>query len=216
MEPTAIGASSQLRPAQGTWGQLRGLFDEAWDRTRRRRRWLLAAAITAAVALVVGVVAATQHDGQNTGPGRRAVAAQPALLALPRAPGIGVACPAANSIACDRVGIQVAISLADAPVRLVATVGGRSVELHKSWQLVVGRNHRTSPCTTGRSCEIYYTGYLQPAGLLDGALKVQPDKGRYRWYGRHPVTRTLRLRASYHGGRVAETTRQVPLAAGWG
>lgn len=158
-------------------------------------------------AVIVAVVVATKH---HTGPRRISALPPPAVLALPRAPGIGVACAGApNSIACDRVGIAAWVSTTpDRPARLVATIGGRSVDLHD----------RTDAgfCASKRPCLRFYTGYLQHAGLLDGELKVHPDQGRYRWYGRRPVTGTLRLRATYPNGGTAQTTRRVPLAPGWG
>ena len=87
---------------------------------------------------------------------------------------MGVACPEANSIACDRIGI--AVWLDSAPQRLVASVGGRSVALRDAH----------IRCGADSSCPRLYQAMLQPAGLLDGALKVTPDEGRYRWLGRHP------------------------------
>lgn len=205
--PTAGHANRRHRSAAMAWEHLRGLFDEAWDRTRRRRRWTLAVLITGAAVLVAVVATPTRN---NAAPGRKPATPPPAALALPRAPGIGVACPGKpNSIACDRVGIAAWVSTTpDRPSRLVASIAGMSVELHD----------RTDGafCASRRPCSHLYTGYLQHAGLLDGALKVHPDQGRYRWYGRHPVTGTLRLRATYHNGGTAQTTRRVPLAPGWG
>jgi hypothetical protein len=187
---------------------LLGLFEEAWDRTRRRRRWFVAAAIVAA-AIVAGVVATTQRDSGGR-PRRVPATSHPAVLSLPRAPGIGVACPGApNNIACDRVGIEVWVSTTPAlPAHLVATIGDKSVELHDRTDAAY--------CASKRTCSHFYTGYLQHAGLLNGVLKVQPDQGRYRWYGRHPVTGTLRLVATYRDGRTVRTTRRVALGPGWG
>lgn len=123
---------------------------------------------------------------------------------------MGVACPRApNSIACDRIGIAVWVSVTPAhPIHLVATIGARSIELHNRTDAAY--------CASKRHCQAFYTGYMTHAGLLDGALKVHPDQGRYHWYGRHPVTGTLRLRATYPDGKTAQTTRRAPLGAGWG
>jgi hypothetical protein len=189
-------------------GRLAALFDEAWGRTRRRRR-RLAVLIGAVAAVATGVVLTTARHGPPTAgaPGARA----PLPLVLPKPPGMGVACPRApNSIACDRLAIGVFMTTA--PRRLVATAGGRSVVLRD----------QTTTCPAGPSCAQpyrgphFYTGYPQPAGLIDGALRVTPDAGRYRWYGRHPLTATLRITATYADGTTATTTRRVPLAAGWG
>jgi hypothetical protein len=178
--------------------RLRALFDEAWRRTRRRRL-LVAATLVAAVAVAVAVAVA-QSAGDRSVP----AAAPPATLALPRDPGMGVACPEANGIACDRIGI--AVWLDSAPRRLVARVGGRSVVLRDAH----------IRCGADASCPRLYQAMLQPAGLLDGALKVTPDEGRYRWLGRHPVVGTLTVTATYRDGSRAVATRRVPLAPGWG
>jgi hypothetical protein len=178
--------------------RLRALFDEAWRRTRRRRL-LVAATLVAAVAVAVAVAVA-QSAGDRSVP----AAAPPATLALPRDPGMGVACPEPNSIACDRIGI--AVWLDSAPRRLVARVGGRSVVLRDAH----------IRCGADASCPRLYQAMLQPAGLLDGARKVTPDEGRYRWLGRHPVVGTLTVTATYRDGSRAVATRRVPLAPGWG
>ncbi len=59
-------------------------------------------------------------------------------------------------------------------------------------------------------------GYLQPAGLLDGPLKVTPDRGRYGWEGRHPENATLRIAIRGTDGRRAEAVVTVALRPGWG
>lgn len=38
-----------------------------------------------------------------------------------------------------------------------------------------------------------WEGFLQPAGLIDGPLKVRPDRGRYYWIGTTPVSGHVRL-----------------------
>jgi hypothetical protein len=183
-------------PSPGFADRLRALFDEAWRRARRRRL-LVAATLIAAVVVAVAVA-------QSTGDRSIPVAPPPAALALPRDPGMGVACPEANSIACDRIGI--AVWLDSDPQRLVARVGGRSVALRDAH----------IRCAADRSCPRLYQAMLQPAGLLDGALKVTPDEGRYRWLGQHPVEGTLTITATYRDGSRAVATRRVPLAPGWG
>jgi hypothetical protein len=184
--------------------RLRALFDEAWTRARRRRRWSIA--VVATIVLASVVLVATRNPDHATLAGRPPVAPHAAVLVLPRAPGMGVACPGApNSIACDRIGL--AVWLRAAPAHLVASIGRRSVVL---------RDRHIALCAPRRPCGVYYTGYLQPAGLLNGALAVRPDRGRYYWAGGHPVTGKLHLVATYRDGRTAQTTRRVPLSPGWG
>ena len=134
-----------------------------------------------------------------------AVAAAPAAGApalLPRRPYLGVACPQANSIRCDRVGLAVWVSRGAAAVTVTATVDGRRLALHRAW-----REHR------GR----VWTGFLHPAGLLgDGPLHVTPDRGRYFWAGRHPTTARVAVRVRAPGGAVRVRSLCVPLMAGWG
>jgi hypothetical protein len=109
---------------------------------------------------------------------------------------MGVSCPTPNSIRCDRVGLAV-WSPSRFP-RLEATIAGRPVTL-------------TRKAVTRRLN--YYEGFLTPAGLLDGGLRVRPDGGRYRWTGRHPRAATVVLVAP---GRRRWVKRRVYLAAGWG
>jgi hypothetical protein len=118
---------------------------------------------------------------------------------LSRAPEVGVACPRANSIACDRVGL--AVWLKRPADRVTATIDGRPLRLH------AGR-------PDGR--EAWYQGFLQPAGLLDGALKVTPDRGRLHWQGRHPKDARLRIVIRRASGATDRASLTVPLRAGWG
>ena len=157
-----------------------------------------AAACWSPAALIVAVaVAVAVAVGLSAGDPPAPVAPPPAAaLALPKDPGMGVACPEANSIACDRIGI--AVWLDSEPQRLVARVGGRSVVLRDTH----------IRCGADTSCPRFYQAMLQPAGLLDGALKVTPDEGRYRWLGRHPVVGTLTITATYRDGSRAVATRR--------
>jgi hypothetical protein len=58
----------------------------------------------------------------------------------------------------------------------------------------------------------YYSGFLQPAGLIDGALRVIPDGGRMHWTGVHPRWVTVTIRAK----GFAPLQRRVELSPGWG
>ena len=118
---------------------------------------------------------------------------------LSRAPYLGVACPEANSLACDRVGL--AVWLRRPGARVTATINGRPLRLH------AGRRD-------GRAA--WYRGYLQPAGLLDGPLKVTPDRGRHFWQGSHPKDAFVRIEIRRASGEVDGVSLSVPLRAGWG
>jgi hypothetical protein len=61
-----------------------------------------------------------------------------------------------------------------------------------------------------------FAGFLQPAGMLSGPLKVRPDRGRYWWAGAHPTSARVRIVVSYPDGRGASVTTTVLLRAGWG
>jgi hypothetical protein len=118
---------------------------------------------------------------------------------LSREPDVGVACPRANSFACDRVGLALWLSV---PARRVtATIDGRALALRPSrW----------------RNKQAPWIGYLQPAGLLDGELQVTPDRGRDHWEGRHPKSARVVVRLTRPDGTRAVTRLTVPLRAGWG
>jgi hypothetical protein len=159
------------------------LIAAARRRTRRRRAGVVAiAAATAAAGWVV------------TRDGRERVAPVLPRLELRKEPGMGVACPAApNSIACDRIAIAVQLwRLGPRVIR--ATVGGRTAVL---------RPQDGVP---------FYLGYLQPAGLIDGPLKVIPDHGRFGWFGDHPKFAVMTIRAKGY----APVRRRVELSTGWG
>lgn len=115
---------------------------------------------------------------------------------LSRAPSVGVACRQPNSIACDRVGL--AVWLRRPAVRVIARIDGRALRLHRL---------RGS---TG------WIGYRQPAGLLDGPLRVTPDRGRDSWQGTHPKNAHLVIEPTRADGKTEMTRLTVPLRAGWG
>jgi hypothetical protein len=108
---------------------------------------------------------------------------------------MGVSCGKPNSIRCDRVGLAV-WSPKRFP-RIEARIDGRPLTLE--WK----------SATPGLN---YYEGFLSPAGLLNGRLRVRSDGGRYHWTGRHPRAATVILIA----GEGRRAKRRVYLAAGWG
>ena len=116
-----------------------------------------------------------------------------------RAPYMGVACPEPNSIRCDRVGLAVWVERPAS--RVAASIAGRRVTL------------RTGAFGPGRRS---WQGFLRPAGLLDGPLRVRPDRGRYFWEGRHSVFAYVRLAVRYRDGGSASGVQLVMLSAGWG
>lgn len=120
---------------------------------------------------------------------------------LARAPYMGVSCDGRpNWIGCDRVGLFVYLSRDVA--RLTASIEGRRVPM---------RRVRGGP-GSGHDWE----GFLRPAGLIDGPLKVEPDRGRYYWFGRSPVSGRVRLTVFDTEGESATRTLRLPLAAGYG
>ncbi|MEA2364182.1 MAG: hypothetical protein QOD71_3327 [Thermoleophilaceae bacterium] len=122
---------------------------------------------------------------------------------------MGVACPQPSSIRCDRVGL--AVWLPKRAGRLEASIAGRALTLR--WRASVDA---AAYGITKYGRVDYYEGFLQPAGLIDGPLRVRPERGRYHWTGRHPVSARVRLVAHYAEGRSAHRTLSVGLAAGWG
>jgi hypothetical protein len=160
------------------------LIAEARRRARRRR--------VGVGALVAAAAAGAWAVGRG-GDERAAPVVLPRLN-FRAPPGMGVACPGApNSIACDRVAIAVQLRHVG-PSVIRATVGGRTAVL---------RPQDGAP---------FYLGYLQPAGLIDGALKVVPDHGPMHWWGDHPKFATMTIRAKGY----APVRRRVELSPGWG
>ena len=128
-------------------------------------------------------------------------------LELRRSPYLGVACPGApNSIECDRVGL--AVWLERPAGRLTARVAGQRVRMRIPPNFAPTRY-------LGRRGE-YWEGFLQPAGMIDGPLRVRPDRGRYLWFGRHPREARVQLVAHYRDGTTATATARVALHPGWG
>jgi hypothetical protein len=125
---------------------------------------------------------------------------------------VGVSCKRPNDISCDRVGVAVwlrhstsaiSVSVAGSPVRMRVPCGrGSDMEGCGTYCRHVVRDQ---PCGT------FFLGFLHPAGLLSGPLKVRPDLG-HRWLGYNPPRALLRLR----NAEGARATIKVPLGSGWG
>ena len=117
---------------------------------------------------------------------------------------MGVSCPVANSFDCDRVGL--AVWLREPAVRVDAAIAGADLELDDpDWSGPVADGERRM-----------FAGFLQPAGLIDGPLKVTPEGGPGRWFGRDPVTATVELWINRDDGATDTTSVEVALSPGWG
>jgi hypothetical protein len=195
------------------------LLDEAWEHRRRRYRRLAFAILAAAAAVTLGLLASSRdHNFATSGTAPRSQAVTPSRV-LSGPVYLGVRCPIANSIACDRVGL--AVSLKRPAISVSATIAGAPVNL--DWfgdqRLSSGSQHRE------------FDGYLQPAGIVS-RLHIRPvegtevltEGGRTRlvnspqmWFGEGDARPALvRLTIHYAGGRVLTTQLHVALATGWG
>jgi hypothetical protein len=192
--PAAVWPALRWRRAGVSW---RGLRFSAWIAAGPRAsaaRIALAEQAAASVALSSGLRDCTPRS--RRGACRRPL---PRALALRREPYLGVRCPTANSIGCDRAGL--AVWLRRPVSRLTATIDGRSFTL------------RPPPTRAG-----YWEGVLPRAGFLrpGAALHVTPDRGRRHWEGRHPVRAVVRLTATARDGARELADVAVDLRAGYG
>jgi hypothetical protein len=128
---------------------------------------------------------------------------QSAKLTVPlaRAPYMAVSCDGRpNWIGCDRVGLYVYLNRPVA--RLEASIEGRELPMRSGPGGADSRNN--------------WEGFLRPAGLIDGPLKVRPDRGRLYWFGKTPVFARVRLTIFSADGESATRVMKLPLAAGYG
>jgi hypothetical protein len=122
---------------------------------------------------------------------------------LSRDPYMGVSCQVSNSFACDRVGL--AVWLREPATRVRAAIADREFELDDpGW---------SGPAVDGQ--RRMFAGFLQPAGLIDGPLRITPDDGPDRWIGRKPVSAPVKLWIR-DGSTTTTTSLQVQLSPGWG
>jgi hypothetical protein len=134
---------------------------------------------------------------------------------------MGVSCPVANSIACDRVGLAVSVKR---PAELVtATVAGARLTM----------NYRGDFLYRGDSPRTEFDGFLQPAGIVS-RFHVKPVEGsmvytphghvhvvmrHQMWFGDardYPAPVSVRLTIHEPGGRTLITHTKIELATGWG
>jgi hypothetical protein len=197
---------------------LRAIIEEARRRARKRR--LRYAALATTLLLALGIVLTLNHGASRVSelarPGPAGLAPG-AHLSLKRDPYIGVSCRTPNSIACDRVGL--AVWLRRPAARLTATIDGRTVAMGRP----CGSARHYEPCSQycrvvarDQPCGTYFEGFLRPAGLLNGPLKVRPDRGRYYWVGRHETVGLVRIIATFPNGKTAMVKLRIPVRAGWG
>jgi hypothetical protein len=123
---------------------------------------------------------------------------------LARDPYLGVACGRPNRFACDRVGL--AVWLRTPAVGVTATVDGR--------RMVLDDRQWSGPVRGGRRRML--AGFLHPAGLLSGPLKIRADDAAGRWTGRHPVEAGVGLLIERSPSHYVRTSLRVSLAPGWG
>ena len=162
----------------------------------------LAAALVAV--LVVAVLAWARPLDPETEVGAPAPPPSVAPARLLERVYMGVSCPRANDITCDRVGIHVELRR---PANAVtAEVGGRRVALlDEEWS------------GGGPLPRRAFAGFLQPAGLLEpGPLRVEPDGPGGFWQGEHPVVAPVRFVVERPDGSTVETVKWVDLHTGWG
>jgi hypothetical protein len=193
------------------------LLDEAWEHRRRRyRRFGIALLTAGAITALASVVLSRSHElAGSTAPRADEVAAS---TVLSKSPYLGVRCPVANSIACDRVGL--AVWLKRPAVSVVATIAGAPLNL--DW---IGEQRRIHGVARSD-----FDGYLQPAGIVS-RLHVHPVDGtevltvnghtrlvnnRQMWFGAGNAQALVRLTIRYPDGRTVTTHLYVGLAAGWG
>jgi hypothetical protein len=192
----------ELAPMELVW-----LLGEARSRQRRRRR-RLAWGVLAVLACTILIRAAIAGPGP-TGAGGETRTSIPTVApstVFAKAPYMGVHCPRANSIACDRVGL--AIWLRRPAVRVRGTIAGQPVVL--DW---FGDEHRVGPQPARRDLD----GYLQPAHIV-ARLGVHPDP-HGRWYGSQTGTwpaPLVRLTITFADGHRVATQMHVALSTGWG
>jgi hypothetical protein len=178
------------------------LIGEARDHQRwRRRRLLLIVLAVAGIALAVYAAGElrTRPAATPAVPAAPGAVAQPPSEVLSRAPYMGVACPRANSIGCDRVGLAVWLKRPARSAR--AMIDGRSLHMSRFG----------NPPRPGTE----YAGYLVPAGIAS-RLRVHPLAGTSTWLGGRAPSATVRLVLGLSGGRHVVTHLRVPLMAGWG
>jgi hypothetical protein len=189
----------ELAPMELLW-----LFGEARSRQRKRRRrlaWSFVVVLACAIVVRAAIV-----GSESTPQDSRAIPTVSPSAVFAQAPYMGVRCPRANSIACDRVGL--AIWLRRPAAHVQGTIAGQPLVL--DW---FGDEHRVGRVPARRELD----GYLQPAHIVT-RLGVHPSPAD-RWYGGTTGTQPaplVRLTITLADGQRLITQLRVPLSPGWG
>jgi hypothetical protein len=207
MAPVAARVDPDLLAGDSPSGPDAGVIKEA-RRHQRRRRAALAVVIAASVLAVVVALGAGGSGSRSPGSGvPRAFGSARIVTSsqvIAESPYMGVSCPIANSLACDRIGLAVWVSR---PAIVTATVAGLALSLDDpTWSIVD---------QTGSRAVYRYAGFLQPAELTT-RMHVIPDSRPSMWFGRHTTSPTVWFRIDFGHGDVVITHEDVPLEAGWG
>ena len=201
MSPLTLQEPGSAESPPNAIGPDQGVIEEARRRQRRRRTSGAIGAML--VAALVSAVVWALADGGSRPLVQRATqhipTADPAAV-LAEEPYMGVSCPIPNSVACDRVGLG--IELRTRAATATATIDGRPFRLdNRAWSdAPVGGKHKR------------LAGFLHPAGLKNGPLKITTDSRGYH----RLVTATVHLIVDYGAGRTIQTTTTVGLHEGWG
>jgi hypothetical protein len=126
-----------------------------------------------------------------------------ARLLQRRPPHMGIACPGADSIACDRVGLTV--WLRRPARRVVAKIDGR--------RLILDDPTFSGPATNGLRRR--FAGYLRPAGLAGGLLGRKLPPGTTRWAGVPAIRAHVIINVFYADGSVGAAAMRIRLSPRW-
>lgn len=119
---------------------------------------------------------------------------------LAGAPLVGLGCDEPNSIACDRLGVQV--RLRHSAARVMVRLGSGQAQL--------------SPDDGSGPGSRSYTGRVSHAGIVHGPLRIQPDRGRSYWAGGHPRDAIAAITIIDRRGVVRTARARVPIRPGFG
>ncbi len=197
------------------------LIEEAWEHHRRRYRSLGTAVFAATAIAALAVVMSAQRPGSiariPTSIPPDIVTVEPSAV-LSKPPYLGVSCPVANSIACDRVGL--AVWLKRPAVSVTATIDGAHLPLNR-----YGVGAANAPIPRRQ-----FSGFLQPAGIAS-RLHVRPVDGHVNttgqghaqvsvapqmWLGQSAPAPNVQLTIHTTSGQTLTTHLRVGLYAGWG
>jgi hypothetical protein len=113
---------------------------------------------------------------------------------------VGVACPVANSIRCDQLGV--AVWIRGPARRVMARLSGRRVTLRR-----LGRWSRHV---------VVWDGRVRHAGIARGPDRIVPRGGGFYWVGNPPHHVIVCVAVLRGRGAVERTRRRVAVQAGYG